>query len=164
MLAYRAHVDAAMARLLAHSLDTATCDLIELGLAHEEQHQELTWMDILNLFAASPLKPGYGPDAPRLRRGKRPAEWVDIAGGIVRIGAEGGRFAFDNETPRHDTLLGPYRLASALVTNGEWLAFMDDGGYRRPEFWLSDGWTRVQTEGWEAPLYWRRCSDSWSTC
>ena len=152
-----------MARLLGEPVDLATRDLIELGLAHEEQHQELIWMDILNLFAASPLKPAYGPDAPRLRRAKRPGDWVDIAGGIVRIGAEGGHFAFDNETPRHDVLLGPYRLASTLVTNGEWLAFMDDAGYRRPEFWLSDGWARVQDEGWEAPLYWRRCGDSWST-
>ena len=163
VLAYRAYVDAAMGRLLADTLDASTCDLIELGLAHEEQHQELIWMDILNLFAASPLKPGYGPDAPRPSRAKEPARWVDLAGGIVPIGASGGHFAFDNEAPRHDVHLGPYRLASALVTNAEWLAFMDDDGYRRPEFWLSDGWTRVQAEGWEAPLYWQRCGDLWST-
>jgi dimethylhistidine N-methyltransferase len=159
--AYRAHVDAGMSRLLAQPLARPVRELVTLGLAHEEQHQELILMDILNLFAASPLKPAYDP------RGREPAGvegkdgFIDFPGGVVRIGAADQDFAFDNETPRHDVLLGPYRLASGLVTNGEWLAFMDDDGYRRPEFWLSDGWSRVQAEGWEAPLYWERDDGGW---
>ncbi len=161
VLAYRAHVDAGMSRLLAEPLDRPVRELIALGLAHEEQHQELILMDILNLFAASPLKPAYTarPRAPA--PAKAPGGFVDLPGGVVRIGAHDQDFAFDNEYPRHSVLLGPYRVADSLVTNGEWLAFMDDDGYRRPEFWLSDGWTRVQEEGWEAPLYWERHDDGW---
>ncbi len=170
VLAYRAHVDAAMGRLLAAPLDRPARDLIALGLAHEEQHQELILMAVLSLFAASPLKPAYAaPDG--LRDNLRPAwpqgpvpggpDYVELAGGIVAIGADPRRFAFDNESPRHDVLLQPYRLARRLVTNGDWLAFMDDGGYRRPEFWLSDGWARVQARGWQAPLYWERDARGW---
>ena len=162
VLAYRAHVDAGMSRLLAEPLDRPVRELIALGLAHEEQHQELILMDILNLFAASPLKPAYTSRARTSSPGRSPGGFVDLPGGVVRIGAgDDHAFAFDNETPRHDVLLRPYRVADSLVTNGEWLAFMDDGGYRRPEFWLSDGWARVQEEGWEAPLYWERHDDGW---
>jgi dimethylhistidine N-methyltransferase len=161
VLAYRAHVDAAMSRLLEEPLDRAVRELITLGLAHEEQHQELILMDILNLFAASPLKPAYTGRARSPAPAKPERGFVDLAGGVVRIGAGDHDFAFDNETPRHEVLLAPYRLADSLVTNGEWLAFMDDGGYRRPEFWLSDGWARVQAEGWEAPLYWERDDGGW---
>ena len=167
--AYRAHVDAAMGRLLASPLDRPARDLIALGLAHEEQHQELILMDILSLFAASPIRPAYA--APGARRGPRPAsprtagvsDFVDLAGGVTPIGAEDRGFAFDNELPRHNVLVQPYRLAKRLVTNGEWLAFMEDGGYRRAEYWLSDGWARVQTEGWQAPLYWERTESGWLT-
>ena len=161
VLAYRSHVDEAMGRLLAVPLDRAARELVALGIAHEEQHQELILMDILHLFAASPLKPVFG-------EGFRPAQaagpdcMIDLAGGVVSVGASGDGFAFDNETPRHETLLRPYRLASRLVTNRDWQGFMDEGGYRRPEFWLSDGWARVIAEGWEAPLYWEPCGDTWN--
>jgi len=161
VLAYRAHVDAGMSRLLAEPLDRPVRELITLGLAHEEQHQELILMDILNLFAASPLKPAYTARARTPAPAKAPRGFVDLPGGVVRIGADDRDFAFDNEYPRHGVLLGPYRVADSLVINGEWLAFMDDDGYQRPEFWLSDGWTRVQEEGWEAPLYWERHDDGW---
>ena len=159
VLAYRAHVDAAMERLLAGPLARGAAFLVELGLAHEEQHQELILMDVLHLFAQSTLKPAYGLgyEPPASRR----LDWVGFPGGCVDIGAGPEGFAFDNEGPRHRTLLRPYRLASRLVTNREWLAFIDDGGYGRPEFWLSDGWARVREEGWEAPLYWSRGDEGW---
>ena len=159
--AYRAHVDAGMSRLLAAPLERPVRELITLGLAHEEQHQELILMDILNLFATSPLKPAYAAQARTPAAARPGGGFVDLPGGVVRIGAGDHDFAFDNETPRHDVLLGPYRIADSLVTNGEWLAFMEDGGYQRPEFWLSDGWALVQAEGWEAPLYWERHEDGW---
>ncbi len=161
VLAYRAHVDEAMARLLAtpgHGLDA----LLDLGLAHEEQHQELILMDVLHLFAQSPLKPVYAP-APALPVGRDPGPAAQVAfeGGLVEIGHGGGTFAFDNEGPRHRVFLEPFRLADRLVTNAEWLAFMADGGYSRPELWLSEGWARVQAEGWTAPLYWEEGPRGW---
>jgi len=160
VLAYRAHVDAAMERLLASAPAPRVVDLVILGLAHEQQHQELILMDVLHLFAQSPLAPAYGagyePAAARA-----PLEWIELHGGCVAIGADGAGFAFDNEAPRHDVLLRPYRLASRLVTNREWLAFMEDGGYARADLWLSDGWARVVEEGWQAPLYWRSCEAGW---
>jgi dimethylhistidine N-methyltransferase len=159
VMAYRAWVDQHMERLLE-------CDgaigLLELGLAHEEQHQELILMDVLHLFAQSPLSPAYRP-APAAAVGDSigEADWVEFDGGLVEIGHAGRSFAFDNEGPRHKAWLEPFRLAERLVTNGEWLAFIEDGGYRRPEFWLSEGWARVQSEGWAAPLYWREVDDGW---
>ncbi len=162
VMAYRGHVDAAMERLLAVEPDADLAALLDLGLAHEEQHQELILMDILHLFAQSPLQPAYAPpreapepDAPGA------AGFVGFEGGLVEIGHEGGAFAFDNEGPRHKAWLSPYRLADRLVTNGEWIAFMEDGGYRRPELWLSDGWALAQAEGWNAPLYWEAGAGGW---
>jgi dimethylhistidine N-methyltransferase len=159
VLAYRAHVDAAMGRLLAKGAGELA-GLIDLGLAHEEQHQELILMDILHLFAQSPLKPAYVP-APALPVGRDPgpAGETPFAGGLVEIGHDGADFAFDNEGPRHKVYLEPYRLADRLVTNAEWLAFMADRGYSRPELWLSEGWACVQAEGWNAPLYWEQAED-----
>lgn len=156
--AYRRHVDAAMERWLGGAAPLEARDMVRLGLAHEEQHQELILMDILSLFAASPLKPPYVPRLPLREPPKRPCEMVEMVGGVVEIGADSGAFHFDNECPRHQTLLRPYQLASRLVTNGEWLAFMAAGGYGRPELWLSDGWAHVQTQGWDSPLYWE-CQD-----
>ncbi|WP_337186661.1 ergothioneine biosynthesis protein EgtB [Phenylobacterium sp.] len=159
VLAYRAHVDAAMERLIAAEGE-AIAALLDLGLAHEEQHQELILMDVLHLFAQSPLAPAYAP--PRGAVAAQPAApmtYTAFAGGLVEIGHEGAGFAFDNEGPRHRIWLEPFRLADRLVTNGEWLAFMADGGYRRPELWLSDGWARVCGEGWAAPAYWRPDDD-----
>ena len=160
VMAYRDHVDAAMARLLTSDADVA--ELVELGLAHEEQHQELILMDILHLFAQSPLRPAYARETPHgLAVDPGPVGDVGFEGGVVEIGHDGGGFAFDNEGPRHKTYLAPYRLADRLVTNGEWLAFMADGGYARPELWLSEGWAKVQEEGWTAPLYWRDEPTGW---
>ena len=162
VLAYRAHVDAAMERLLEARAD-AVADLLELGLAHEEQHQELILMDILHLFAASPLAPAYAPphgSQPAVDRG--PQSWASLQGGLAEIGHAGDAgFAFDNETPRHKVWLEPFQISDRLVTNGDWLSFIADGGYRRPEFWLSEGWATVLAEAWRAPLYWREDGDSW---
>jgi len=162
VFAYRTHVDGHMERLLA-SGDAGLAGLLELGLAHEEQHQELLLMDVLHLFASSPLAPAYAPPrAPAPAAAPEPQSYVGFEGGLVEIGHDGHGFAFDNEGPRHRVWLEPYRLADRLVTNGEWLGFMQDGGYQRPEFWLSDGWAAVRREGWRAPLYWREADGGWS--
>ncbi len=156
VIAYRAHVDAAVGALLVQRADEFA-DLLDLGLAHEEQHQELILMDILHLFANSPLQPAYAP--PRnltpAPAAADPLRFVAFEGGLVEIGYAGEAFAFDNEGPRHKVWLERFELADRLVTNGEWLAFMADGGYRRAELWLAEGWARAQAEGWDAPLYWQ---------
>ncbi|WP_293907179.1 ergothioneine biosynthesis protein EgtB [Phenylobacterium sp.] len=155
VLAYRAHVDAGMARLLANGAGDLA-GLLDLGLAHEEQHQELILMDILHLFAQSPLSPAFAPPRPPAAPAEMtPATYVAFQGGLVEIGHNGQGFAFDNEAPRHRVWLEPFRLADRLVTNAEWLAFMADGGYARPELWLSEGWAVVRAEDWQAPVYWR---------
>ncbi|HEX4273199.1 MAG TPA: ergothioneine biosynthesis protein EgtB [Rhizomicrobium sp.] len=153
--AYRAHVDAAMAEACA---DPALHDLIMLGLHHEQQHQELILTDIKHAFFSNPLLPAYRGEAPRPRQAQ-PLNGLSIPGGVSLIGHDGAGFAFDNESPRHQVLLRPFRIASRPVSNGEYQAFIADGGYRRPEFWLSDGWARVQEEHWEAPLYWLKDDD-----
>jgi len=162
--AYRAHVDAAMGQLLSGPpLAREARERLDLGLAHEEQHQDLILMDILHLFAQSPLDPVY--QAQIGRRGQEaldPERFVPFEGGVVEIGAGEAGFAFDNERPRHKTYLAPYRLSDRLVTNGEWIAFIEAGGYGRVDLWLSDGWARVVEEGWEAPLYWRRAETGWT--
>jgi dimethylhistidine N-methyltransferase len=161
VLAYRAHVDAGMERLLASPLDVQAQALLDLGLAHEAQHQELLLTDILHLLSQNPLDPAYAARTVARRPAEPvPTRWVDRPGGLVTVGADrDGDFAFDNERPRHAALLHPHRIAERLITNAEWLAFMEEGGYRRPDLWLSDGWARVREEGWEAPLYWRRHED-----
>jgi len=169
VLAYRAHVDQAMGRLLADGAGAST-GLLDLGLAHEEQHQELILMDILHLFAQSPLQPAYAPPRWSVAHSQpaEPLRFVRFDGGLVEIGHSGpdagGGFAFDNEGPRHKVWLEPFELADRLVTNAEWLAFMADGGYRRAELWLAEGWARAQAEGWDAPLYWQPTpdGDGWS--
>ena len=159
LLAYRAYVDAAMERLLSGELSAEAAFLVELGLSHEEQHQELMLMDVLHLFAQSAIKPAYGPGFAPSRAGS--LNWVALEGGRVEIGAAAEGFSFDNEGPRHETLLRPYRLASRLVTNREWIGFIEDGGYARAEFWLADGWAKIKEEGWDAPLYRERADDGW---
>ncbi len=158
---YRRHVDGAMADLLDGDLDESVAALAELGCNHEQQHQELLLMDIKHVLYASPLLPSYADLAAPERGQSPPLGWIEHQGGEVEVGHAGAGFAFDNETPRHRVLLSPYALADRSVTCGDWLAFMDDGGYERPEFWLSDGWATVEAEGWEAPLYWSRCDDGW---
>ena len=155
---YRAHVDRAMTELIA-TLDpiawAEAAPLIELGINHEEQHQELILMDIKHVLSLNPLQPAYAaPTTPSVRRAA-PLGWLDFAGGLRQIGHGGDGFAFDNERPRQKVWLEPFRLATRLATSDEYLAFMADGGYRRAELWLSDGWALVQQEGWSAPLYWR---------
>jgi dimethylhistidine N-methyltransferase len=161
VLAYRAHVDAAMARLLAQGVDDRLWPLVELGLAHEQQHQELLLTDIKHLFSINPLKPSYAGRWPLTPVAPVPRGWLAFDGGVSAIGHDGPGFAFDNEGPRHCIFLEPFELATHPVTNGDWIAFIDDGGYRRPELWLSDGWANVQAEGWHAPLYWRHDEAGW---
>jgi ergothioneine biosynthesis protein EgtB len=157
---YRRHVDAAMATLLAGDLDEATRAVVELGLNHEQQHQELILMDVKHALGSNPLRPAYRQRA-RASATATGRRWIELPGGDVEIGHAGPGFAFDNETPRHRVRLEPFRLASHLVTCAEWLAFMAAGGYARPDPWLADGWSTVQREGWTAPLYWERLADQW---
>ena len=158
---YRRHVDAHMGALLKSSLPSRLETLVRLGLAHEEQHQELLLMDLLHLFSQSPVRPAYDREWPRIAVGPR-GRFKRVPGGLVDIGASTAEFAFDNEGPLHKVWLQPFDISDRLVTNGEWLSFITDGGYQRPELWLSDGWTIAQTERWQAPLYWARTGDQWS--
>ena len=164
ILAYRSHVDAAMERLIASGPERPLADLIELGLHHEQQHQELLLTDILHLFAQNPLKPAYRDPAP-LPVAPAPGEtaYVSFGGGIIEIGHGGDGFAYDCEGPRHQTLIRPFRLADRCVTNAEWLAFMADGGYRDPLLWLSDGWAQILEHLWAAPLYWEERDGEWGS-
>lgn len=169
VMAYRRHVDDAIGELCQRADDATRAviaPLIELGLNHEQQHQELLLTDIKHAFSCNPLLPSYAPPAPAAIHRAPPLRWLDYQGGIVAVGHDGEAsasraasgqqkpFAYDNETPRHDVLLAPYRLASRPVTCGEYLAFIDDGGYARPELWLSDGWATACAQGWTAPSYW----------
>ena len=158
--AYREHVDAALLRFIAQADDAQwrlAGPLVELGLQHEQQHQELILTDILHALSCNPLLPAYQPAAgPALRIAAGPTAlgWIDMPGGIREVGHAGAGFAFDNEMPRHRALLAPYRIADRLVTCGEYAQFIADGGYQRPALWLSDGWAAVQAGGWTAPAYW----------
>ena len=151
--AWRGHVDEALAAAMAR-LPAAALDLVELGINHEQQHQELFLTDILATFAENPIEPAYGTfDAPACFAAE-PLSFHPGRSGIVDIGADGGTFAFDSETPRHQALLHPHAIASRRVTNGEWADFIADGGYATPTLWLSEGWDWVRSEGIAAPLYW----------
>jgi ergothioneine biosynthesis protein EgtB len=155
---YRAHVDAAVLANI-DELDPKALALLEIGLNHEQQHQELIMTDIKHALWFAPLRPdvlassGEGKPA-------TPLSWIDIEGGIHSIGHAGSDFAFDNEGPRHEVLLRPFQIASRAVTNGEYLEFMSDNGYRRPELWLSDGWDQVCAQGWASPFYWDKHDDN----
>jgi ergothioneine biosynthesis protein EgtB len=159
--AYRTHVDASMQHLLAGRIDESTSSLVELGLNHEQQHQELLLMDIKHLFSCNPLRPSYRSRRDETANRAHPLSWREFDGGVVEIGHDGEGFAFDNESPRHHAYLEPYALADRPVTCGEWLEFIADGGYARAEFWLSEGWNTVMTERWQAPLYWSMGDDGW---
>ncbi len=161
---YRDHVDAAVERLLDDGASDEVAELIELGCHHEQQHQELLLTDILHLFDQSPLKPAYRDPQP-LGVAEDPGEarFVGFDGGIVEIGHDGSGFAFDCEGPRHRALLEPYRLADRLVTNGEFIAFIEDGGYRDPLLWLSAGWADILANKWEKPFYWFERDGEWWT-
>ncbi|HEY6491027.1 MAG: ergothioneine biosynthesis protein EgtB [Terracidiphilus sp.] len=167
ILSYRRHVEEAIERLLDSDVDPEALRRIELGVNHEEQHQELLLTDILHTFFSNPLRPAYLPlepgaaifdnafMAPQLR-------FLPCNGGLREVGHNGEGFAFDNELPRHQVWIEPYQLADRLVTCGEFAQFIADGGYRRPELWLSAGWDAVQQQNWQAPLYWSRHDNLWS--
>jgi ergothioneine biosynthesis protein EgtB len=158
---YRRHVDDAMHDLI-DVCDARGAALVELGLHHEQQHQELLLMDIKHLLSCNPTDPVYRAVA-TLDRTASPMQFVPLAGGTVSIGHDGDGFAFDNESPNHLAYVEPFAIADRLVTASEWLEFIQDGGYRRPELWLSDGWYAVQGTGWSAPLYWRDDgNDEWT--
>jgi ergothioneine biosynthesis protein EgtB len=161
--AYRAHVDAAMDRLLADTTDEVA-DLVVMGLNHEQQHQELLLTDIKHAFSCSPIYPVYteAPSLPVRAELQAAGRWK-LDAGIHRVGHAGPGFVFDNETPAHDALLRDGWIADRPVSNGEYLRFIADGGYRRAELWLSEGWSLVQSAGWEAPGYWQRHGDAWHT-
>jgi ergothioneine biosynthesis protein EgtB len=159
---YRQHVQEGIQRLLASNPPEEATRRIVLGLHHEQQHQELLAYDIKHALWTNPLRPPYlnEPvvfDAPPLSK----PDWIEYQVGVCEIGYAGDEFAFDNESPRHPEYLRPYALASRLVSCGEYLAFIEDGGYRRPELWLSAGWDTVKAEGWKAPLYWRQQDGAW---
>ncbi|MBI1203605.1 MAG: ergothioneine biosynthesis protein EgtB [Rhodopseudomonas sp.] len=166
---YRAHVDAAVERLIETVADDKAAEvfsILEIGLHHEQQHQELLLTDILHAFAQNPTHPAYDADwrMPRRAAGPRAVDgsaFVEVPAGIQAIGHDGKGFCFDNETPRHEALIPKMRIARDLVSNAQWLQFIEAGGYSTPSLWLSDGWATVQAEGWEAPGYWRQQDGTW---
>lgn len=163
ILAYRNSVDAAIVKFLQHPIEDEAARRITLGLQHEQQHLELIATDIKHALFTNPLHPAY-LEAPAPTASGLPAppqDWVNFPGGITEIGinpdvSDPTAFAFDNETPQHKVYLAPYALSTRLVTCSEYLAFIENGGYTRPELWLSEGWTTLRNEGWQAPLYWQR--------
>jgi ergothioneine biosynthesis protein EgtB len=159
--AYRSFVDAEMHDFIECGLPGPITALVELGLHHEQQHQELLVMDIRHVLSCNPCRPVYGA-LPWSPAAAAKQGWSDHEGGVVEIGHDGAGFAFDNEGPRHKTYLEPFRIATGLVTNGQWREFIDDGGYRRSELWMSEGWAAVQAQQWSAPAYWFEDDDgSW---
>jgi ergothioneine biosynthesis protein EgtB len=161
---YRAHVDAAVGQLIETS-DEASLEriipILEIGLNHEQQHQELMLTDILHAFADNPTSPAYDPDWRWPATSRGPAESAGLEGGVYTIGYEGRGFSFDNESPRHEVLLQDVRIGRRLVTNGEWLEFMAEGGYAEPNLWLADGWATAEAQHWAAPGYWRKVDGAW---
>ena len=163
VLAYRRRVDRVMAEVLAGELSSRLADIVDVGLHHEQQHQELMLMDIKHVFAQNPLYPAY-IDEPALGGKKatiQPEQWVSFEAGIHEIGASDHPFAFDNERPRHRALVNDFSLQSRPVTNGEYLEFIEAGGYSHHRHWLSDGWATIQKEGLNAPLYWIERGGQW---
>lgn len=162
---YRAHVDSAMTELIA-TADVhkwpAVAERLAIGLNHEQQHQELLLTDIKHHFSVNPLRPAYRDDLPGVAGSSAIAlDWQGFDGGLVVCGHDGKTFAYDNEMPQHKVFLAPYALANRLVTNGEYLAFIDAGGYRDPSVWLSDGWATVVAQGWCQPRYWEQHDGQW---
>jgi ergothioneine biosynthesis protein EgtB len=174
IMAYRTAVDEAMEDLLSREVSARARELVVLGTHHEQQHQELILTDLKHVFSVNPLRPSYqemaapgpgtsgshtaptgGPASPD------PLQWVSFDEGVYEIGWDGDGFAYDNEEPRHRRFLEPFALGHRLVTNGEYLEFMADGGYERPELWMSEGWGRVQEEEWSEPFYWERRDGAW---
>jgi len=162
--AYRAHVDDAVERLLADADDTQLVDvtrILEIGLHHEQQHQELLVTDVLHAFAQNPIAPIYDSHWRPPPAQTQSRDFVDLPPGLHIIGFDGEGYSFDNEGPAHQVYLRPVRIARSLVTNAQWLEFIADHGYATPSLWLSDGWAAVEAEGWQAPGYWRRADGAW---
>jgi ergothioneine biosynthesis protein EgtB len=161
---YRRHVEDHLVPLVAQAADDAAlASLLELGLQHEQQHQELILTDLKHLLSRNPLQPAYMERWPLTPVKPRPSRWIGFAGGLVTVGHHGAGFCFDNEQPRHQVFLTPFELASHPVTHGDFLAFIDDGGYTRPELWLSLGFDIVQAQRWTAPMYWERRDGRWTS-
>jgi len=158
---YRRTVDGRMRELLNSESDGELSQVVELGLQHEQQHQELILTDLKYLLSCNPLAPVYRSPGKSGANVARPIGWLEFEGGLTSIGFEGNGFAFDNERPRHQVYSVPFSLGDRLVTAGEFLAFIEDGGYQHPELWLSLGWAMVKEHGWQAPLYWRKDGDLW---
>jgi len=166
ILDYRAHVDHALRKMLDRISPLGLEDIrdrLVLGINHEEQHQELILMDIKHVFSENPMRPAYDTGLPSSPAETVPSlEWISYDGGLHEIGHAGVGFAFDNEGPRHKVYLYPFALANRPVTNGDYLEFINDDGYSRPEFWLSDGWDQIRHAGWRAPLYWLPNERGWT--
>ena len=160
VFAYRAHVDAAMQPLLERE-EADVRERVVLGLNHEQQHQELIVTDLKFNLGVNPLRPPYRDDLDASACASRAVRFVACDGGLLEIGAPNGCFKFDNETPRHKVWLRPFDLADRLVTNGEYVEFMQDDGYATPSLWLSEGWAAAQRGGWRSPLYWHREHGAW---
>jgi ergothioneine biosynthesis protein EgtB len=164
--AYRAHVDAAVERLIegvSQANAAHVFSILEIGLHHEQQHQELLLTDILHAFAQNPTDPAYDKSWQWPRPSQGPSGFVDVPMGVHGIGHDGKGYCFDNETPFHDELIPKMRIARHLVSNAEWLQFIEAGGYETASLWLSDGWAAVQVDGWQAPGYWRQKDGAWHT-
>ena len=161
---YRQHVDDGLRKFLSRNdndLVRRAAELIELGIHHEQQHQELMLTDVLSLFAKEPLRPAYQEIGELVPGKTADLEWVAFEGGVVEVGHSGEGFAYDNEGPRHEVLLRPFELATRCVTNAEWLEFIDNGGYETPHLWLADGLACVREQNWRAPLYWEHGPEGW---
>jgi ergothioneine biosynthesis protein EgtB len=164
VFAYHAHVDQALRALLSSDDQSRgeVARLVEIGINHEQQHQELMLTDILALFAANPLRPVYQSTQSVLELSEPdPMRWIGHGGGIYSLGQQSKCFAWDNERPSHEALVHAFPLADRLVTNSEWLAFMADGGYEAASLWLADGWATISREGWRSPLYWEELDGCW---
>ena len=166
VLDWRSEVDRRVVALLEefearNEPEVEALGLIDLGLHHEQQHQELLLMDIKHVLSCNPLHPTYRENAPGVLTASRPLSWIERSAGVVEIGNAGTGFCFDNETVRHPVSLTAHRLATRLVTNDEFRRFVDDGGYRRPQWWLADGWQTAREQRWQAPLYWLRRDGDW---
>ena len=161
---YRAHIDRSVLALLDAGDAREFLGAIELGLEHECQHQELILTDVKHLLSHNPLRPAYRPEVARRPSVDKPLEWVGFDENLGSIGYAGEGFSFDNERPRHRVFIDAFELATRPCTNAEYAAFIEDGGYRRPELWLSDGWATASSRGWEAPLYWQRAPGASTHC
>ncbi len=164
VLAYRNHVEEELiAHIDAERLDAEMLALVELGIHHEQQHQELILTDLKHMLSCNPLRPAYQKNWPLTPVHARAPRWIRFEGGAHAIGFAGAAFSFDNETPRHTVWLEDFEIASQPVTHGDFIEFIEGGGYRRPELWLSAGWDTVATRGWETPLYWEKRGGRWYT-